>query len=138
MAIDYTTPFGQRAYARLMADPVAWLTTVKPNGQPQSAPVWYLFRDGDLLVYNHRTAQRVRNIAGQPLVSVHLDDVDGEDVFAFEGVAEIDPSLVPTSKDPEYQAKYGARIAGFGWAIDYMDTEYPTPMRIRLTRLTGF
>ena len=138
MAIDYTTEHGKRAWARLMADPVAWVTTVKPNGQPQSAPVWYLVRDGDLIVYSHRTAQRTRNIAHQPLVSVHLNDVDGEDIFAFEGVAEVDPTLVPTSQDPEYQAKYGARIAGFGWAVDYMDTEYPTPIRIRLTRLTGF
>ena len=77
MAIDYTTPHGQRAYARLMADPVAWVTTVKPNGQPQSSPIWFLFRDGDLLVYNHRTAQRVRNIAQQPLVAVNLNDIDG-------------------------------------------------------------
>ena len=100
MAIDYTTDHGKRAWARLMVDPVAWITTVKPNGQPQSAPVWYLVRDGDLIVYNHRTAQRTRNIAHEPLVSVHLNDVDGEEIFCFEGFAELDPTLVPTSHDP--------------------------------------
>ncbi|MCY7418398.1 MAG: pyridoxamine 5'-phosphate oxidase family protein [Chloroflexi bacterium] len=138
MAIDFTTPLGQRALARLTSDPVEWVTTVKPDGQPQSSPIWFLHQDDELLLYSHRTAQRTRNIAVQPLVSVHLNDVDGEDVFCFEGVAEVDPFLPPTSANPAYQAKYGARIAGFGWAVDYMDTEYPTAMRIRLTRLSGF
>ncbi|MCY7419929.1 MAG: hypothetical protein LH650_15840, partial [Chloroflexi bacterium] len=34
----------------------------------------------------------------------------GEDVFCFEGIAEMDPFLPPTSANPAYQAKYGARI----------------------------
>jgi PPOX class probable F420-dependent enzyme len=138
MSIDFATPLGQRALTRLASDPVAWVTTVRPDGQPQSAPIWFLYENGELLLYSHRTAQRTRNIALQPLVSVHLDDVDGEDVFCFEGVADVDPLVPPTSLNPSYQAKYGERIRGFGWAVDYMDTEYPTPIRIRLTRLTGF
>jgi PPOX class probable F420-dependent enzyme len=138
MAIDLSTPHAQRALARLAADPVAWLTTVRRDGQPQSSPIWFLYQDGEMLIYNHRTAQRVRNVLVQPLVAVHLNDVDGDDVFAFEGRARLDPSASPTSANAAYQAKYGARIASFGWAVDYMDTEYPTPMRIELTRLTGF
>ncbi len=138
MAIDFTTPLGQRALARLASDPVAWVTTVKPGGQPQSSPVWFLAQDGELLLYSHRTAQRTRNIAAQPLVSVHLNDVDGEDVFCFEGIAHLDPFVPPSSGNPAYQAKYGERIRSFGWDVDYMDTEYPTATRIRLTRLTGF
>lgn len=138
MAIDFTTPLGERALTRLAADPVAWVTTVKPNGQPQSSPIWFLYLDGEMLLYSQRAAQRTRNIAAQPLVAVHLNDVDGEDVVCFEGVAEADPFVPPTSANPAYQAKYGERIRGFGWAVDYMDTEYPTAIRIRLTRLTGF
>ncbi len=138
MAIDFATPLGQRALARLASDPVAWVTTVKPDGQPQSSPIWFLHQAGELLLYSHRTAQRTRNIAAQPLVSVHLNDVDGEDVFCFEGIAGVDQLVPPSSGNPAYQAKYGERIRSFGWAVDYMDTEYPTAIRIRLTRLSGF
>jgi hypothetical protein len=39
--------------ARLHSNLIAWLTTVRPDGQPDSVPVWFLVRDDDtILVYS--------------------------------------------------------------------------------------
>jgi len=38
-------PAHAAAAARLQTEPVIWLTTVTPSGQPQSTPVWFLWED---------------------------------------------------------------------------------------------
>jgi hypothetical protein len=37
-----TTEAGGRANRRLREELIAWLTTVRSDGQPQSVPVWLL------------------------------------------------------------------------------------------------
>lgn len=43
---DDSTEIGARAERRLREEEIAWLTTVRADGQPQSVPVWFLW-DGD-------------------------------------------------------------------------------------------
>ncbi|HEY1914948.1 MAG TPA: pyridoxamine 5'-phosphate oxidase family protein [Streptosporangiaceae bacterium] len=35
----------ERAESRLHSNAIAWLTTVRPDGQPVTVPVWFLLRD---------------------------------------------------------------------------------------------
>jgi Pyridoxamine 5'-phosphate oxidase len=45
---------------------MAWLTTVRPDGQPVSVPVWFLMReDGTILLYSQPGTQKLRNIQPQ-------------------------------------------------------------------------
>ena len=39
---------------------IAWLTTVDPDGQPQASPIWFLWDDGEVLLFSDRprAAQR--------------------------------------------------------------------------------
>ena len=46
--LDPSNPAHARADRRLRSEPVAWLTTVRADGQAQSTPVWFLW-DGDTL-----------------------------------------------------------------------------------------
>ena len=39
---DTTTEAGKRAEARLKEEKVAWMTTVRSDGQPQTVLVWLL------------------------------------------------------------------------------------------------
>lgn len=139
MAIDPSTAHGAHALERLTAEHIAWLTTVTPDGQPQSMPVWFLWTDGELLVYSHRTARRNRNIRANPRVSFHLrDDGQGDDIVTIECEARIDEATPPAGENPAYLAKYASWLERFGWTTEYFDAEYPVPVRLRPVRLVAF
>ena len=70
---------------------IGWLTTVTPDGQPQTFPIWFLWADGEILVYSDRRAKRNANIRNNPRVALHLDDDGrGDDIVIVEGEARID------------------------------------------------
>ena len=57
----------QRVEDRLRNDLMAWLTTVQPDGQPVSVPVWFLMREnGTILLYTQPKKEKLRNIATTP------------------------------------------------------------------------
>ena len=58
---------------RLDTDAIAWLTTVRPNGQPQTSPVWFLRRDNEILIYSLPDTARASNISTNPRVALNLD-----------------------------------------------------------------
>ncbi|HWC39819.1 MAG TPA: pyridoxamine 5'-phosphate oxidase family protein, partial [Acidimicrobiales bacterium] len=68
---------GSAAAERLASTPLAWLTTVRRDGQPQSSYVWFHFDGTDILVASQPGTAKLRNIRGNPKVSLHLDG-DGE------------------------------------------------------------
>jgi hypothetical protein len=41
--LDATTEAGGRAERRLREEQIAWLATVRSDGQPQSVPVWFFW-----------------------------------------------------------------------------------------------
>jgi hypothetical protein len=43
--LDPDKPKHAAADGRLKSEPMIWLTTVTPSGQPQSTPVWFLWQD---------------------------------------------------------------------------------------------
>jgi PPOX class probable F420-dependent enzyme len=54
--LDTTTAAGRRAAERLQDEIIAWLVTVRGDGQPQPSPVWFLWQDPDILVYSRPEA----------------------------------------------------------------------------------
>ncbi len=134
MIFDSGSQRDQRALERLATERIAWLTTVTPEGQPQSVPVWFLWQDGTILVYGDNRAQRNRNIAANPRVSFHFNDDAGSDVVFIEGEAAVDPSVGPILDHTAYLAKYMDRIiSSFGTPEQYAE-RYDVPIVIRPTR----
>lgn len=124
------------AEGRLRAEKIAWLTTVRRDGQPQSSPVWFLWRDGEVVVYSRPTTQKVRNVQANPKVAVHLRDVDeGGDVISIEGQATIDESYPSAASIPAYVEKYRAMIAALRMDPPGFAKSYSVPIRIRPTRM---
>ena len=103
----------ERVEARLRHNLIAWLTSVRPDGQPVSVPVWFLMLDeGTVLLYSRPGKAKLRNIAGNPKVSLALDVTDiGRDIVRVEGVAAQADDQPPANRQPAYLAKYMERIA---------------------------
>ena len=115
----------ERVEARLRHNLIAWLTTVRPDGQPVTLPVWFLLREDDtILVYSQPSSFKLRNIITNPLVSLVLDASDlGRNVVRIEGVAIQADGQLPADQQPAYLAKYNERIAAL----------FETPRSLRRT-----
>lgn len=132
--IDPAKPGAARALERLASEKMAWLTSVDPDGQPQSAPIWFQWTDDGILLYSHRTAKRNRNIRTNPRVVFNLHtDAAGEEVVVMEGTARFDPDGPRASQNPDYLAKYDGFLQEYGWDAAYMEHEYPFIIRIAPT-----
>jgi PPOX class probable F420-dependent enzyme len=139
MIFDPSTDRGAHALERLETARAGWLTTVRADGQPQSMPVWFVWQDGEILVYGDHRAKRNANLEANPRVSFHLpDNGQGQDIVTIEGTALVDPDFPQCGDHPGYWAKYGSWIdEGYGGAAKFGQT-YSMPIRITPTRAVVF
>jgi PPOX class probable F420-dependent enzyme len=137
-AIDTSTAYGERAARRIRDEVVGWLVTVSPAGAPQPVPVWFLWDGaGGVLLYSRPDKPKLRNIAANPRVSLHLDgNGQGGDIVVLSGTAaqSDDP---PADQVEQYVAKYRPLIDRNGWTPASFAADYSVPVRISLTRLSG-
>lgn len=139
MVFDTGSESDAHALERLRTDIVGWLTTVTADGQPQTFPIWFLWEDGEALIYSDRRAKRNQNILANSRVSLHLNDNGrGGDVVILEGEARIDTATPPVPDNLAYLAKYGAWITEYLSSAEEMATIYNVPLRIRPTRGLAF
>ncbi len=137
--LDPRTEDGARAREHLAGDIVGWLTTVAPDGTPQSSVVAFLWHDESVLVYSQPGAPKVRNIAASPIVAFHLQcDPFGEHMLTLEGIAAPDPSAASGEPLRAYLDKN--RDAYVHWEMDPVEAarEFSLPIRIRPTRIRAF
>ena len=101
-----------RVESRLRSNLMAWLTTVRPDGQPVSVPVWFVLRDDEtILLYSQPDRAKLRNIAQNPKVSFALDVTDiGRNIVRLEGTATRVDDHPAAHKQVGYLAKYTERI----------------------------
>jgi PPOX class probable F420-dependent enzyme len=52
---------------------VAVLATVGPGGRAHAAPIWYLYKDGALIMSTGRGSQKHRNVEAHPEVTLVVD-----------------------------------------------------------------
>lgn len=139
MAVDFdtTTEFGARAERRLRNDQIGWLTTVSPNGMPQSTPVWFLWDGETFLIFSEPGTRKLRNIRDNPKVALHLDgDGKGGDIVVVNGDARI-ADRPSADQFAAYVAKYEQGIKGLGMTTDQLAQTYSTTIRMTPSRLTG-
>ena len=63
----------------------AVLACLRPDGTPLSCPVWYLWRDGEVLLTFDSERKRLRFIRQNPAVSLTV--LDGEDWARYVGLS---------------------------------------------------
>ncbi len=127
--LDPNTPNGAKGLALLEDAYVVWLTTVRPNGQPQSSPVWFVIDDDEFLIYSLSDTARKPNLEANPRVSLNLDSNAGADVVTVEGVARIVEGP-PSTEHPAYQEKYRDGIRDIGHTPESFAERYSVALRI--------
>lgn len=94
-----------------------WIATVRRDGRPHATPVWGVWHEGALFFDGSGETRRMKNIAANPEVSVHLET--GDEVVILEGRAESAP--VPPDR------AFAAQLAGL-YTAKYAAHEYaPEP-----------
>jgi PPOX class probable F420-dependent enzyme len=137
LPVDTGSEFGARVARRLADELIGWLVTVGRTGAPVPSPVWFLWDGESLLLYSQPDTPKLRNIARNPHVALHLnDDGRGGDVVIVAGDAHRsdDPGA---DHVPDYIAKYAELIAEYGWTPESFAADYSVPVRIRPTRVRG-
>ena len=132
--LDASDPKQAHTAERLRADEILWLVSVRPNGRPHMAPVWFLWEEETILIFSKPENQKIRNLRQNPAVTVALDGTDrGDDVTVLDGVAALldDPDVTTTLA--AYASKYSDLLADMGWTAETMAKEYSQAIRITIT-----
>ena len=138
MRIDTKSEFGGRAARRLRDDMIYWLITVAPDGTPQPSPVWALWNGQTFLIYSQADTPKLRNVAQQPRVALHLDgDGRGGDIVIVTGEARIESNAPPADRVDAYVQKYRDGMRRIGMTPESFARAYPVAIRVTPTRLRG-
>ncbi len=93
----------------------AKLATVRPDGRPHVAPVWFDLDGDDLVFSTHERSVKGRNLIGDPRLSICVDDEQPPFAFVIvEGKAEL-------SRDPGALRAWAGRIGARYMGIDETD-----------------
>jgi uncharacterized pyridoxamine 5'-phosphate oxidase family protein len=85
-----------------------WICTTRPDGRPQAMPVWAVWLYGAVWFSSGRTTRRVRNIARNPEVVVHLES--GDEVVILDGrVEEVEDPETFARVAEAFEVKYDMR-----------------------------
>jgi PPOX class probable F420-dependent enzyme len=138
--IDLKTKFGARAERRLREDFIGWLVTVGQDGTPQPNPIWFLYDGSSLLIYSMPDHAKLRHIARNPRVALHLDSQDqGDDIVIVTGTAVVDPNAPPAHENPAYLQKYAEEITRIDQGTaEEMGRAYSVAIRITPAKVRGF
>jgi PPOX class probable F420-dependent enzyme len=137
--LDLSDPKGAHIDQRLHAEPIIWLSTVRPDGRPHLVPVWFWWDGATILIFSKPSAQKVRNLRHSPHVMLALDTADeGEDVVLLAGRAELLGQDAPRSTLPQYADKYAALMERIGITAASMAAEYTQTIRVTIERQVRF
>jgi PPOX class probable F420-dependent enzyme len=100
--LDRNRPDDAHTGTRLAAEPVIWLGTTGPDIRPHHVPVWFCWRDPEVLIFSMPGTRKLRNLQRNPQVTLNLDSAaNGQDIALAEGRAQLDAGqrwLVSTGK----------------------------------------
>lgn len=139
---DPANPAHAKALAKLDGDLIAWFTTVRESGVPHSVPVWFLWRDGRILVLSEPGTTKVANVRRGSPVLVHLESGEfGEDVAVLTGGAELSErsatEWLADIREP-YGTKYAKAIEAFGMPLDALAEKFSTVIVMTPSKLMAW
>ena len=139
MAIDRSHPKYAHVDRRLQAEPIIWLSSVRPDGRPHLVPVWFVWDGESVTIFSQPNNQKIRNIRANQNVFLALEAAnEGEDVAILEGTAEFITMDATAPIQPAYMGKYQESITEMGWTPESMMASYSQPIRVTPTKLIAW
>jgi PPOX class probable F420-dependent enzyme len=135
-AFDPNRPGHAAAIERMRTDIVAWLTTVAPDGTPQTSVVCFLWDGETILIYSEPDKPKMRNIAANPRIAFSLNtDPYGDHWVAIEGTARVDEAAPASDEYPAWMAKHEEPYRHWGMDPHVVGQTWNVAVRITPTRV---
>ena len=123
--------------SRLSVEPIIWLGTTRPDGRPHHVPVWFCWRDPEVLIFSMATAQKLRNLRRRSSVSLTLDAAaDGQDIVIAEGDGRLVTDEAVQRITPSFANKYATRLGG--GSLDAWRTTFAQPVLVTVSRVIAW
>ena len=133
--MDRSTDAAARVARLLDAEPVVWLSTVRPDGTPHLVPIWFSWDGESILIASKPHARKVANLRANPRVMLALGEPDDDfDVGLLEGVAEVLDGPAAQSLPASHLRKYRDQMAAIGLTREEFLATYSLVIRVRPTR----
>ena len=120
---------------RLRTEPIAWLTTVGPDGAPHIVPVWFLWDGEGFVVFSKPHARKVDNVSrnGRVMLAIGKPE-DDFDVQLVEGDAMLLETAATRHLGVSIAGKYHEWMRAVGLTIDDFVSTYSQTIRVTPTR----
>ena len=135
-AVDAVDAVSAARIGRLLdAEPVIWLSTVRPDGTPHLVPIWFSWDGERVLIASKPHAKKVANLRSNPRVMLALGEPDEDfDVGLLEGIAEILDAPAAAVLPIDHLRKYRDQMAEIGLSPEEFLATYSLVIRVRPTR----
>ena len=129
----------QRDIAEYLAEAhVAHMVTIRPNGRPQVAPVWFLEDDGKAFVMADGNAMKVRNIRRNPAVTLSIANDQRPLKYAvLNGNAKLFEGDIASMLE-RILVRYDGPSRGAEPAKELLAEDRMALIEVQLTRLIGW
>ena len=98
------TSLSEEMIARLESQQNIWFCSVRPDGRPHLAPVWFVWHAGRLYIGTDPKSVKSRNIRTNPRVTLALED--GAHPVICEGTARLADTPLPDDLMAAFFKKY--------------------------------
>jgi PPOX class probable F420-dependent enzyme len=122
---------------RLSDELVIWFGSTRPDGRPHQVPLWFWWRDPELVIFSMPGTQKLRNISQAPSVALHLDTAaGGGDVVLAEGTATIVQEDAVAHLTGGFTAKYSPLLGAPGMSA--WRATFAQPVLVAITRVVAW
>jgi PPOX class probable F420-dependent enzyme len=125
--------------AALRDDPVAWLSSVQPDGRPHVVPVWFHWDGERIVTFSKPHARKVGNLRGHPTVMLAVGTPGPSfEVELIEATAELPERPATEVMTEGFGAKYRELLRRAGLTAERFAEVYSQPIVLRPTRFLGY
>ena len=128
----------QEISAYLAEAHVAHFVTIRPNGRPQVAPVWFLEDNGKAYVMADANAMKVRNVSRHPAVTLSIaTDQRPLKYVVLNGNAQVAEGDIAKMVE-RICVRYDGPVRGVEFAKELLSEDRMKLIEVQVTRTVGW